>query len=111
MVRLLVVLVFLVVTFDVFAIVDVMLIDRSRIRMLNRLLWVLLILILPVVGAIMWLALGRERRDRGGQRRTIAPDDDPAFLKNLRRDEEQDDRIRRLEQELADLDDDPPTKD
>jgi hypothetical protein len=111
MVRLLVVLVFLVVTFDVFAIVDVMLIDRSRIRVLNRLLWVLLILILPVVGAIMWLALGRERRDRGGQRRTIAPDDDPAFLKNLRRDEEQDDRIRRLEQELADLDDDPPTKD
>jgi len=108
---LLVVLVFLVVTFDVFAIVDVMLIDRSRIRVLNRLFWVLLILILPVVGAIMWLALGRERRDRGGQRRTIAPDDDPAFLKNLRRDEEQDDRIRRLEQELADLDDDPPTKD
>ena len=107
----LVVLVFLVVTFDVFAIVDVMLIDRSRIRVLNRLFWVLLILILPVVGAIMWLALGRERRDRGGQRRTIAPDDDPAFLKNLRRDEEQDDRIRRLEQELADLDDDPPTKD
>ena len=107
----LVVLVFLVVTFDVFAIVDVMLIDRSRIRVLNRLFWVLLILILPVVGAIMWLALGRERRDRGGQRRTIAPDDDPAFLKNLRRDEEQDDRIRRLEQELADLDDDPTTKD
>ncbi len=111
MVRLLVVLVFLVVTFDVFAIVDVMLIDRSRIRVLNRLFWVLLILILPVVGAILWLALGRERRDGGGQRRTIAPDDDPAFLKNLRRDEEQDDRIRRLEQELADLDDDPPTKD
>jgi len=111
MVRLLVVLVFLVVTFDVFAIVDLMLIDRSRIRILNRLFWVVLILLLPVVGAILWLALGRERRDRSGQRRTIAPDDDPAFLKNLRRDEEQDDRIRRLEQELADLDDDPPAKD
>jgi len=111
MARLLVVLPFLVLALDVFAIVDVMLIDRSRIRVLNRLLWVILIILLPVIGAILWLTLGRERRDGSSQRRTIAPDDDPAFLKNLRRDEEQDDRIRRLEQELADLDDDPPTKD
>ena len=111
MARLLVILPFLVLTLDVFAIVDVMLIDRSRIRVLNRVFWVILIILLPVIGAILWLALGRERRDGSGERRTIAPDDDPAFLKNLRRDEEQDDRIRRLEQELADLDDDPPTKD
>jgi ABC-type Na+ efflux pump permease subunit len=111
MARLLVVLPFLVLTLDVFAIVDVMLIDRSRIRVLNRVFWVILIVLLPVIGAILWLVLGRERRGGSAERRTIAPDDDPAFLKNLRRDEEQDDRIRRLEQELADLDDDPPTKD
>jgi hypothetical protein len=60
------------------------------------------------VGAILWFTVGRGRRDENVPRRTIAPDDDPAFLKNLRRDEEQDERIRRLEQELADLDDDPP---
>lgn len=100
----------LVVAFDVFAIVDVLLIDGRRIRALNRPLWVLVILALPVIGAILWFAVGRQRLDGESERRTVAPDDDPAFLKNLRRDEEQDERIRRLEQELADLDDDPPTE-
>lgn len=110
MARLLVVLPFLVLALDVFAIVDIMLIDTRRIRALNRPLWVLVIVILPVIGAILWLLVGRERRDGSAQPRTVAPDDDPAFLRNLRRDEEQDERIRRLEQELSDLDDDPPAK-
>jgi hypothetical protein len=108
MARLYVVLVFLVLAFDVFAIVDVMLIDQRRIRALNRPLWVLVIVVLPVIGAILWFLAGRGRRNGVDDRRTVAPDDDPAFLRNLRRDEEQDERIRRLEQELADLDDDPP---
>lgn len=108
MARLLVVLPFLVAALDVFAIVDVILIDARRVRALPKFVWVLLILLLPVIGAILWLAIGRERRDRSAQPHTVAPDDDPAFLRNLRRDEEQDERIRRLEQELADLDDDPP---
>jgi hypothetical protein len=108
MARFYVVLAFLVLAFDVFAIVDVMLIDQRRIRALNRPLWVLVIVVLPVIGAILWFLAGRERRNGAGDRRTVAPDDDPAFLRNLRRDEEQDERIRRLEQELADLDDDPP---
>jgi hypothetical protein len=108
MARFYVVLAFLVLAFDVFAIVDVMLIDQRRIRALNRPLWVLVIVVLPVIGAILWFLAGRERRNGVGDRRTVAPDDDPAFLRNLRRDEEQDERIRRLEQELADLDDDPP---
>ncbi len=108
MARLLVVLPFLVLALDVFAIVDVMLIDTRRIRALNRAIWVLLIVILPVIGSILWFLVGRARRDGDAERRIVAPDDDPAFLRNLRRDEEQDERIRRLEQELADLDDDPP---
>ncbi|MCU1580280.1 MAG: hypothetical protein JWP19_2484 [Rhodoglobus sp.] len=108
MARFYVVLAFLVLAFDVFAIVDVMLIDQRRIRALNRPLWVLVIVVLPVIGAILWFLAGRERRNGLPDRRTVAPDDDPAFLRNLRRDEEQDERIRRLEQELADLDDDPP---
>jgi len=111
MARFYVVLAFLVVAFDVFALVDLMLIDRRRIRALNRPLWFALIVILPVIGPILWFLIGRERRGGGDERRTVAPDDDPAFLRNLRRDEVQDERIRRLEQELADLDDDPPAKD
>jgi len=108
MARLLVVLPFLVAALDVFAIVDVILTDVRRVRAMPKLVWALLIILLPVVGAILWFTIGKERRDSGTQPRQVAPDDDPAFLRNLRRDEEQDERIRRLEQELADLDDDPP---
>jgi len=106
--RLVVILGFVVIAIDIFAIVDLALTDPRRVRALNKFLWVLIILVLPVVGALLWVTLGKDRKDRGGQARTIAPDDDPTFLRNIRRDEEQDERIRRLEQELADLDDDPP---
>jgi hypothetical protein len=109
--RLLVVVPLIVIALDVFAIVDVILAEQRRVRVFPKFLWVILIVLLPVVGALLWFFVGKERRDRGGERRTVAPDDDPAFLRNIRRDEEQDERIRRLEQELADLDDDPPTKD
>lgn len=108
MARLLVVLPFVVLAFDVFSIADVAFTEPRRVRALNKPLWVILILILPVLGAILWFAIGKARRDRDGDRRTTAPDDDPAFLRNLRRDEQQDERIRRLEQELSDLDDDTP---
>ena len=93
---------------DIFAIVDLVLIDRARVRAFPKVFWVIIILVVPFIGALLWFLVGREWGSRGGERRTIAPDDDPAFLKNLRRDEEQEERIRRLEQELADLDDDPP---
>jgi drug/metabolite transporter (DMT)-like permease len=109
MARLFVIVPFLVLALDVFAIVDLAVIDPRRVRTLNKPVWVLIIVLLPVIGALLWFLVGRERRDAGGQRRTVAPDDDPAFLRNLSAQEDQQDRIRRLEQELADLDDDPPT--
>jgi hypothetical protein len=96
------------VVLDLFAVIDLVLIDRSRVRAFPKVFWVIIILVVPFVGAILWFLVGRDWNSRGGQRRTVAPDDDPAFLRDLRRDEEQDERIRRLEQELADLDDDPP---
>ncbi len=108
MTRLLVILAFVVMALDVFAIVDVALLEKRRIRALNKPVWVIIILLLPVIGPLLWFFVGRSRQTTPSERRTVAPDDDPAFLKNLRRDEEQDERIRRLEQELADLDDDPP---
>ena len=108
MARFLVILPFVVVALDVFAVVDVILTEARRVRALNKIAWVVIIIVLPVIGAILWFWLGKERQDRGGTPRQVAPDDDPNFLKNLRRDEEQDERIRRLEQELAELDDDPP---
>ena len=104
-------LIFFVAAFilDVFALIDLILIDRRRVRAFPKIVWGIIIVLVPFIGAMLWFFVGHEWGTRGGERRTIAPDDDPSFLKNLRRDEDQDERIRRLEQELADLDDDPPT--
>ena len=104
-------LIFFVAAFilDVFALIDLILIDRRRVRAFPKIVWGIIIVLVPFVGALLWFFVGHVWGSRGGERRTIAPDDDPSFLKNLRRDEDQDERIRRLEQELADLDDDPPT--
>jgi hypothetical protein len=100
---------FVLLVIYVFSLVDVILADSQRVRGLSKTAWLLIVIFLPVVGAILWFTIGRGRNsDNGGRPRTLAPDDDPSFLRNIRRDEEQDERIRRLEQELADLDDDPP---
>lgn len=107
MARFLVVLPFLVLAFDIFSIVDVVLTDLSRVRALKKWIWVVLILLLPVVGGLLWFILGKERAaGDSGEPRTIAPDDDPTFLERLDRDEERDARIRELEKQLAELDDD-----
>lgn len=101
---------FVVLVIYVFALVDVILADQRRVRGLGRVAWLLIVIFLPIIGAILWFAIGRPRRDRGGAQRVIAPDDDPDFLRTLQRDEEQAERIRRLEQELSELDDDKPTE-
>lgn len=107
MARFLVVLPFLVVAFDIFSIVDVALTDVSRVRALKKWIWVVLILILPVIGGALWFILGKERSSgRSSELRTVAPDDDPIFLEQLDRDEERDARIRELEKQLSELDDD-----
>ncbi len=100
------------VAFWVYSIVDALLTDRARIRAFSKPVWIAVVLLLPVVGGLIWLFVGKARRS-GTVARPVAPDDDPAFLGTLSRDEvakraEQDERLRRLEQELADLDDDTP---
>ena len=45
----------------------------------------------------------------GGRGHAVAPDDDTDFLRRLGQDAEQDERIRRLEQELAELDSEADT--
>lgn len=69
--------------------------DRSRIRHLPRYLWVLLIVLVPLVGAGAWFLAGRPAPEGGHgpgwpigggfpQRpRPKAPDDDPDFLRSL----------------------------
>lgn len=109
MVRLLVFLPFIAIGLAVWAIVDIVLIDENRVRAMPKPAWILVAL-LPILGPLLWLLVGRARIQRARPARTgpIAPDDDPAFLRQLNKDKEQEERIRDLEERLAELDDDDP---
>jgi hypothetical protein len=103
---------FIALALFIFALIDCISIYDSRIKTLNKLAWVFIIILLPVLGPILWLTLGKDRGDpakspaRFRDERPVAPDDDPVFLRNANRMEEQDERIRRLEAELKALNDD-----
>ena len=100
------------VAFTVFTVVDVALIERNRIRALPKPAWIALVILVPIVGGVLWFAVGRIRTGEaavGSARRgPVAPDDDPEFLRRLNREKAMEDRIEQLEKELRDLDDDPP---
>lgn len=108
MARLLFILVPLAVAFWVFSIVDCAMQPPTRHRGVSKAAWMLIVILLPVIGGILWFIVGRGRPAPVAAVR--APDDDPTFLRGLGSPSDQDERIRRLEEELAKLDaeDDDP---
>jgi hypothetical protein len=97
----------------VVAIVDIALIDNARVRGLPKWAWVLISIFLFVVGPLLWFFVGRERLEprnhgrypdapagRPASPAPRAPDDDPDFLGQLSREQQQAKRIRDLEREL-----------
>jgi len=88
MTRLLVVAGVIAVALTVFAFVDAAFFDRLRVRGVPKPAWLVIILVLPIVGALLWFFVGRGPRGAGGsqggrRRGPVAPDDDPEFLRNL----------------------------
>ena len=63
-----------------------------------------MIVLIPVIGPVLWLVIGRGRARTGKVVRSFAPDDDLDFLKGLDRATSDLERLRALEQELADFD-------
>ncbi len=106
--RVLLILALVATAFWVFTIVDCAVQPPTRHRGVSKPVWVLIVILLPVLGGILWLAVGRSRRVSRLVAR--APDDDPEFLGRIGTVSDQDERIRRLEEELAQLDaeDDDP---
>ena len=79
--------------------------EKYKVRSLPKGAWILLILLLPVIGAVLWLFFGRPKKaDPGSQpQRGRGPDDDPQFLRNLeerRRQKEHQRRLQEWENEL-----------
>ena len=79
--------------------------DKYSVRALPKGAWLLIILLLPVIGAVLWLFFGRPQKPGPGSapQRGQGPDDDPQFLRNLderRRQQEQARKLQEWENEL-----------
>ena len=79
--------------------------DSTDMRGLRKGGWIAVILLLPLVGALLWLLLGRPKGTAESSRpaRGRGPDDDPQFLRNLeerRRQQEKAEKLRQWEEDL-----------
>lgn len=106
MVRLWVILVAVLAIVVLFALVDAVLSDARRVRGVPKVAWIVIILILPLVGALLWFAIGKPRKQAT---RNLAPDDDPRFTgaqtgQSSAERAETDRRIKDLEEQLKKLD-------
>jgi hypothetical protein len=89
----------------VYGLVDVIRTDGRLTRGISKPAWIVVMIVLPVIGAILWLLIGRPRgaSPQQSQRHPAAPDDDPDFLRNLearRRNQAEAERLKRLKDEL-----------
>jgi hypothetical protein len=103
--------------FTIFTTVFAISANPNQVRLLPKWVWVVICLLVPILGGILYITLGRPmpgsygtsttrgpNRGPGSTTRTstIAPDDDPDFLKRLR------DRLNRDDDSTgADPDEDP----
>lgn len=80
--------------FIVYCAVDVVQTHDSKVRGLPKIVWVVVVVLIPVIGGLAWLVAGRPhsildglRGDRKGRpgppRGPLGPDDDPDFLRDL----------------------------
>ncbi|NSC23230.1 PLDc_N domain-containing protein [Streptomyces albus subsp. chlorinus] len=81
----------LVLALWIYAFIDCLNTPENEVRKLPKVLWVIIILLFGQVllGPIAWFVVGRPRRNapygavRPQERRWVAPDDNPDFLKSL----------------------------
>lgn len=65
-------------------IVDVLRTSGASVRTLPKFVWLLIVVLIPLLGGVLWLLGGRPRgQGRRRKRGPVAPDDDPAFLRQL----------------------------
>lgn len=81
----------LILALWIYAFIDCLNTPENEVRKLPKVVWVIIILLFGQVllGPIAWLVVGRPRRNapygavRADERRWVAPDDNPDFLKSL----------------------------
>lgn len=88
----------------VYCIFDVVTTDAADCRNLPKPVWLVVVLLLPDLGSIVWLIAGRPRIVTQRVQRTapVPPDDDEEFLRSLRERVEEQRRKAREQQERTD---------
>ncbi|MFI2783480.1 PLD nuclease N-terminal domain-containing protein [Streptomyces sp. ALB3] len=82
----------------IYAFIDCLNTPEDEVKHLPKVAWVFIILLFWIVGPVVWLAAGKARRApaggrtpsewRRGQRTTwVAPDDNPDFLRSLKKED------------------------
>jgi hypothetical protein len=96
----------------VYALIECLMTPKHQVRAFPKAAWVLVILLVPLIGALLWLFLGRVRSRRNGgspggrpaaPRRPSSPDDDAAFLRQLDVQRQQQARKAELDRREAEL--------
>jgi len=94
----------------IYAFIECLMTPRHQVRAFPKAAWILLIVLLPLVGALLWLFLGRARSRGGGTGgrpaagpRPSSPDDDAAFLRQLDVQRQQQARQAELDRREAEL--------
>ncbi|GAB3708125.1 PLD nuclease N-terminal domain-containing protein [Mariniluteicoccus flavus] len=71
----------------IYCVVEVAQASPDEVRRAPRWLWAAAVILLPVIGAVGWLVLGRPNAESIAEaerdRHPSAPDDDPDFLRRL----------------------------
>ena len=86
------------IALTVFALADCVQTQDDKVRGVPKWAWIVLIVLIPWVGPLTWLFVGKERNLGGGPPRRqgpLAPDEDPDFLRRLDEDIRRERRERR----------------
>lgn len=104
MVRFIIIGAVLAVAFTLYSLVDAAMTDHSRARGVSKPVWIVIIVLLPVIGGLLWLLIGKGSPATGpGARPQLAPDDDPRFTGRQLSDAERE-SLKDLEARLKELD-------
>lgn len=93
------------VALTVYAIVDCAMFDAKRTRVMQKPIWLVVILLVPVVGPLLWMFIGKGSGPAEGSSKVqpVIPDD-VNYISDPKSESEHDARIAELEEQMRQLD-------